>query len=303
MNAIYGIVKPSLIDVNKDVDIYYHYRRSRTSDDPSFRKFRKIQDPTIMLSGTDIADSDIGDMVDSQLPGMFRLNLPLSIFSRKGIYTIYIKPREYKTLIADIGTLQSYPDIRGVVVNESNMPSNLKGGAPDSLVGYAISYFSDGSRDDVYRIVTSSNRCSVSTEQLNNPYQQAPAYRYNDGGTLWFLTVTPSSRPDFKTNALPYIGTPGQTITLSNTKFDPVMVEVEIVDHDIETVSVMLEGEQVRNLENGRVTHYNFDGEIYKQFEFSTVKDNYTTSNVAEVKLDKSGNIDTSLDIQELRDA
>jgi hypothetical protein len=81
------------------------------------------------------------------------------------------------------------------------------------------------------------------------------------------------------------------------------MIEVEVVEHDIETLSVMAEGEMLRNLENGRVSYYNFDGEVYKQFEFSTVKDNYTTKSVAELKVNKDGNIDTSLDINELKDA
>ena len=76
-----------------------------------------------------------------------------------------------------------------------------------------------------------------------------------------------------------------------------------MVEHDIETLSIMEEGEVVRNLENGRVTHYNFDGEIYKQFEFFTVKDNYTTNNVAEVKTDTSTNVDTSLPLEDLKNS
>ena len=65
----------------------------------------------------------------------------------------------------------------------------------------------------------------------------------------------------------------------------------------------MLEGEQVRNLENGRLTTYNFNGEIYKQFEYSTVKDNYHKVEIAEAKLDKSGNIDRSLDLETIRNS
>ena len=79
-------------------------------------------------------------------------------------------------------------------------------------------------------------------------------------------------------------------------------VEVEITDHDIETVSYMLEGEQVRNYENGRVTTYNFNGEIYKQMEYMTVKDNYTTNNIAEVKIDRSNNIDNSIDLNTIKE-
>ena len=80
------------------------------------------------------------------------------------------------------------------------------------------------------------------------------------------------------------------------------MIEVEMVEHDIETLSIMQEGNVVRNLDNGRVSYYNFDNEIYKQYEFFTVKDNYTSKSVAEVKMDKTGNIDNSLDINELNE-
>ena len=81
------------------------------------------------------------------------------------------------------------------------------------------------------------------------------------------------------------------------------MIEVEMVEHDVETLSIMMEGEQLRNLENGRVTTYNFEGEVYKQMEFSTIKDNYTTNSVAEIKTDKTGNIDYSLDLEELKNS
>ena len=81
------------------------------------------------------------------------------------------------------------------------------------------------------------------------------------------------------------------------------MIEVEMVDHDIETLSIMQEGDQVRNLDNGRVTTYNFDGEIYKQAEYFTVKDTYNTRNIAEVKTDTGNNLDMSLDLEELKNS
>ena len=50
------------------------------------------------------------------------------------------------------------------------------------------------------------------------------------------------------------------------------------------------------------LSHRNFFlHEIYKQMEFFTVKDNYTKNSVAEVKTDKSDNIDNSLDINDLK--
>jgi hypothetical protein len=114
------------------------------------------------------------------------------------------------------------------------------------------------------------------------------------------MTLTPSTSPSFKSNSKPYIGTPNQKIVITNTKFDPVMIELEMVDHDIETLSIMSEGNVIRNLDKGLMTHYNFDNEVYKQYEFSTIKDNYTKNSVAETKFDRSDNIDNELDINDL---
>ena len=73
-----------------------------------------------------------------------------------------------------------------------------------------------------------------------------------------------------------------------------------MVEHDIETLSIMQEGNMVRNLDKGIVSYYNFNNEIYRQYEFSTIKDNYKKTNVAETKFSRDNNIDNSLDINEL---
>ena len=75
-----------------------------------------------------------------------------------------------------------------------------------------------------------------------------------------------------------------------------------MVEHDIETLSTMIEGEQIRNKENGRLSIYNDNGEIYKQYEFVTVKDNYNSQNILEAKLNKKDNIDFSADLEEIKE-
>lgn len=305
-NSTYGIVKPSLIDIANDVEIWYHYRPSRSSEDPDFNHFRKYPNVTSILKQSTVGDDD-AILNDSTLLGMYQLNLPVATFGRKGIYTIYIKPREYVFTIKDIGALGAYPDVRGIVIdlNEISEDENLFN--TDNLVGCRVDYFTPQNgangkfrREQYYRIITSNNKCEVMSQNLTTTNTNANAYRFNDSGTLAFLTVTPSSGPDFKGNVRPFIGSPNQRIVISNTNFDPVMIEVEMVEHDIETLSIMQEGNVVRNLDNGRVSYYNFNNEIYKQYEFFTAKDNYTSKNVAEVKIDKTGNIDNSLDINEL---
>ena len=44
-----------------------------------------------------------------------------------------------------------------------------------------------------------------------------------------------------------------------------------MVDHDIDTVSTMLEGTQLRNLDNGTITTFNRDGSVYHQAEYGNI--------------------------------
>lgn len=42
MTGTYGTVKPSLINPQMDVEIWYHYRPTRNSEDESFKNFKKL---------------------------------------------------------------------------------------------------------------------------------------------------------------------------------------------------------------------------------------------------------------------
>jgi hypothetical protein len=300
-NNTYGIVRPALVSA-ADVEIFYNYKPTRNSTDTSFSGFRKIEDPSSVFNVSTLENSDISD---TRLPGMYNLKLPVDIFGRKGFYTIFIRPKEIICTIKDVGVLSAYPDIRGIVLDLNDMSNEDRSiFSNDNLIGYRVEYFNYSGglqRQDYYRIVTSNNLCETVSQNLTSANTNSNGYRFNASGTLCFITLTPSTSPSFKANSNPYIGTPNQRIVLTNTKFDPISIEVEMVEHDIETVSMMLEGEQVRNLDNGRVSTYNWDGEIYHQDEFSTVKDNYTGRSIAELKLNKTGNIDTSLDLETLR--
>lgn len=310
LNSTYGTVKPSMVNISQDVEIWYQYKPKRSSTDDAYTKFTKIDDVTSFFEQAEI-DDDLfrdGDITipDRSLVGMYNLRLPVSKFGQPGIYTVYIKPKEYYFKIMDVGVLAAYPDTSGIVIDLNNA-LNQSQFSEDNLVGYRVEYFEYDDeglrRQEYYRLITSNNRCEPVSQNLSSTTSSSSGYRFNESGTLSFLTVTPSTSPSFKSNTKPYIGSPSQVICITNTKFDPLMLEIEIVEHDIETLSIMAEGEVVRNLDNGRVSHLNFDGEIYKQFEYSTVKDNYTTKSIAEIKLDKTGNIDNSLDINELKDA
>ena len=290
-SSTYGIVKPSIVTAD-DVDIFYNYKPFRNSEEEEYSTWKKL-DSNLVFSAVELEDSPIAD---KKLPGMYNLKLPVSVFGREGYYTVYLKPKEITCKIADIGTLIAYPDIRGLVIDIDTLDSGRSLFNDDSLTGYRVEYFGyqgDGLyRQDYHRIVTSSNLCEVVGSHQ---------YRFNSSSSLSFITVTPSTAPSFKANAKPFIGIPNQEIVFVNTKFDPVAIDIHMVEHDIETLSIMAQGEQVRNLDNGRVTTYNFNGEPYHQAEYVTIKDNYPGTNIAEVKFNVTGSFDSSLTIDQFR--
>lgn len=303
-NNIYGNVRMALVDPARDVEIRYHYRPTRSTSDERFKDFKTIEDVTSVLKNATVSDSAVPD---NRLPGMYTLSLPASIFGEPGFYTLVITPKEFLCRIADVGTLSAYPDVRGIVV-DLNSVEDRELFDNDNLSGYVVNYFdyssTDGGlrRQDYTRIITSSNRCEPVSQNNTTANTSSKAYRYNVSGSLAFLTLTPSVSPSFKSNATPFIGKPNGLVSIGNTKFDPVTLEIHITEHDIETVSYMLEGEQTENLENGRITTYNFDGEVYKQQELMTVKDNYTKRNMVRAKINRDDEIiEDGISLEEIK--
>ena len=139
-NNTYGTKKPALV-TSSDVDIFYHYRPTRSSDSSEFGSFKKLD--SSLLSSMNVENG--GEQ--SVLPGMYDLKLPLGSFGSAGIYTIYIKPKEIITNIVDVSTLSAYPNIRGVVLSADSVSNVDESIFNDGeLVGYRIEYFENGER-------------------------------------------------------------------------------------------------------------------------------------------------------------
>lgn len=283
-----------------DVDIYYAYHETRTSDSVENAVFKKL--PSSILSSVLYSGGE--DAIDNVLEGLYNLKLPLEYFNRKGFYTVYIKPKEIQAVIADVSSLTSFPNVRGIVIDSNNTSIDEdfrnKIRANNELVGYRIVYINDdGSRSDNYRLVTSNNRCEPVVESSDESGNKAYTYRYNETSSLSFLTVTPSMAPSFKSNAQPFIGKPTQKVLFINTLFEPIMLDIEMTEHDIDTLSYMLEGSQLRDFDNGLVTTFNEDNQIVHQSEHYTLKDPATGNPVYEVKKNKTDSIDYSQTLED----
>ena len=295
-NGVYGQTIPSQI-TSSDVDIFYSYSESRSSDSTELTVFKRL--PSTLLR-TQTRQLEEGS--DSVLEGMYKINLPLNEFNKKGFYTVYIKPREIKAKIKLVSQLSEFPDVTGIVIDSNDMTDSSNKTlllTNNSLVGYRVVYFKSGSRMDYCRIITSNNKSEPIIKQLSGN-KRVTAYRYNNSSELVFVTLTPSMSTSFAPTVQPYIGENNQDILLINTKFSPIMLDIELTEHDVETLTTMLEGSQVFNQDNGLVTTFNKNGEIYHQSQNFIVKNDYTGEPIKKVKQNMVNKIDFSEKIETL---
>lgn len=292
-NGVYGTNIPTSISndlIANYVDIVYSYSRTRNSTDVEGSKFEKLSSDNmknVVLSKSETNDN----MVD----GLYNLKLPTDIFGKKGFYTIYIKPKEIPVTIMDVSTLHDFPTVRGIVIDLKAIPSELKGDASvnNGLVGYRVIYRNnDGTRSNELRIVTSNNKCEPVVNVSTTTNSKTYSYRYNENSTYTFITVTPSMPLSYKASSTPFIGKATQNIYLVNTLFEPICIELEMVENDIDTVTNILTGNQLRDLNNGLLTTFDKDNNILVQHEMSTLKSSETGTPQYEVKENRSDNID-----------
>jgi len=292
----YGITRPSDVNIN-DIDVYYNYIPNRNTSDNTIYKL----DATELLSYCQLPTDEqiVGN--ENILEGLYDLRLPASTFNQLGIYTIYIRPKVITNVIVDCSVLSALPTVKGIVLDINTLPDALQ--ANNALQGYRIEYInSDGSKlRNTVRYVVTSNRVSVTTENVGDTSQKAQRYRFDDSGSLMFLQVTPSSSSDVKPNALPFIGNIGQTILLFNTYFSPMVVEVDLVQNTIDTLSDVVAGEQIKDVQNGILTYYDRNRVITKQFNLFEIKDDVTDVPLYEVK-EKRTNIDETQDFNSVID-
>ena len=231
------------------------------------------------------------------LGGLYNLKLPADQFNKLGIYTLYIRPAEIRTKITDCGVLSSLPNVKGIVIDLNNVPSQYRNKfVNQGLIGFRVEYLnSDGTKiPNFFRIVTSSFYCEPVVQNLTNTSQKAIRYRYVEStSNLLFCTLSPSSSPTNKPSATPFIGQPDQNIIITNTFFNPITTEIEIVEHDISTLAIALYGNQTKSIDDGIYTIYDSTNNIYKQYNLFEVRDQFNEL-LYEVRQDRNNNIDFS---------
>jgi hypothetical protein len=288
----YGTIRPA--DVSpEDVEIILNYTPSR--DETNNFVLTKLDAKTLLRPYFNNANT--GGSTVEVLGGLYNLTLPSDQFNKLGIYTLYIRPAQIRTTILDCGVLSSLPNVRGLVIDLNSVPSEYRNKfINQGLVGFRIEYLnSDGSKiPNFFRIITSSFFCEPIVQNLTNTSQKAIRYRYTENNTtLEFCTLSPSSAPTNKPNAIPFIGQPNQSIVISNTFFNPITLDVEVAEHDFSTLAIALFGNQTKSIDDGIYTMYDTQNNIYRQYNLYEIRDQFNEL-LFEVRQDRGDNIDFS---------
>jgi hypothetical protein len=292
----YGTIRPA--DVSpEDVDIILNYTPSRDeTDNFVLTKLDAVSILRPYFNNQQTNPTSPNPNVEI-LGGLYNLRLPAEQFNQLGIYTLYIRPAEIRTSILDCGVLSSLPNVKGIIIDINDVPSQFRNKfVNQGLVGFRIEYLnSDGTKiPNFFRIVTSSFFCEPVVQNLTNTSQKAIRYRYTDNNTnIIFCTVSPSSSPTNKPNATPYIGQPNQTIIMSNTFFNPITLDIEIADQDFSTLAIALYGNQTKSMDDGIYTIYDANNNIYQQYNLYEIRDQFNTL-LYEVRQNRGDNIDFS---------
>ena len=289
----YGTIRPS--DVSpQDVDIIMAYTPTRDVTDNftlTSLNAQSILKPYFNNSETG------GNAGVEVLGGLYNLTLPAEQFNALGIYTLYLRPAQIRTVITDCGVLSALPNVKGIVIDLTNVPVEYQNKfVSQGLVGFRVEYLnSDGSKiPNSFRVITSSFFCEPVVTNEVNTTQKSVRYRYVDGSAnLIFCTLSPSSSPTNKPNATPFIGQPNQSIIISNTFFNPISIEIEMVEYDISSLAIALYGNQTKSIDDGIYTIYDAQNNIYRQYNLYEIRDQFNAL-LYEVRQSRGTNIDFS---------
>ena len=289
----YGTIRPADVSPD-DVDIILNYTPSR--DDTNNFLLTKLDASAILKPYFNNGNTG-GNANVEILGGLYNLKLPADQFNKIGIYTLLIRPAQIRTTILDCGVLSALPNVRGIIIDLNSVPTKYRNKfINQGLVGFRIEYLnSDGSKiPNFFRLITSSFFCEPVIQNLTNTVQKSIRYRYTDNNTnLIFCTLSPSSAPTNKPNAVPFIGQPNQNIIITNTFFNPITLDIEIAEHDFSTIAIALYGNQTKSMEDGIYTLYDRNNNIYRQYNLYEIRDQFNKL-LYEVREDRGNNIDFS---------
>jgi hypothetical protein len=266
--GIYGNKKLSDCDFN-DVDIFFAYSADRLS----------LGDTQFVPLFNSITNNEFRKMLGAD--GGYKLRLPASVFNQLGFYLVLIKPKSFNTTIVDCSFVVTNTDQEIQISKKGIIIPKLQFQSTGSLIGYQLEYFDDNGVKikNFHRIITSSDLVRVSSNSSSSNLSST-SYFLDQNGTQLFLTLTPDEVSLITSQQQPDLGKAGQQIIISNTFFDPVMMEIEMVDQNIHTLSIGIFGNAIRDFSNGVFSIFDENNNIYKQYNLLTTKSQFTNANL-----------------------
>jgi len=267
--GIYGTKKLADVDFN-DVDVLYAYAPTRES----------VTDNQLRPLFANITNSDFTKMFGAD--GAYKLKLPASVFNKLGFYAVLIKPKTFETNIIDCSFVVTETVEEIQISRKGIVIPKLQFQGTGSLIGYQIEYFDDNGIKikNFHKIVTGSDPVSPAQNSNQSVQGSTTSYTLNDNGASLFLTLTPDEVSLISNLAKADLGKAGQKILISNTFFDPVMLEIEMVDQTVKTLSYGIFGNSTRDMETGLFSIFDENNNLYKQYNLLTRKKVFTNGNI-----------------------
>ena len=267
--GIYGTKKMADVD-NNDVDVLYAYSQTRES----------VTDNQLRPLFSNISSSDFTKMFGAD--GAYKLKLPASVFNKLGFYVVLIKPKTFQTNIIDCSFIVTESNENVQISRKGIIIPKLQFQGTGSLIGYQIEYFDDNGIKikNFHKIITGSDPVSPAQNTTQSVQGSTTSYSLNDNGASLFLTLTPDEVSLISNTARADLGKAGQKILISNTSFDPIMIEVEMVDQTVKTLSYGIFGNSTRDMETGLFSIFDEDNNLYRQYNLLTRKKVFSNGNV-----------------------
>ena len=278
--GFYGSKKLADADFN-DFDVLYAYNPDNQS----------LGDLELKPLYNNISNNEIRKIFGAD--GFYKLRLPAAIFNKIGFYTIVIQPKKFEVEIVDCSFIVSQADDDIQISKKGIVIPALQFRQTGALIGYQVEYFDDSGNKikNLHRIITSSDLVSVAPSNNTNN-AGSTNYNLDDSGSQLFLTLTPDELSLISDQQKVDLGKAGQKILISNTFFDPEVIEIEMVDQTIKTLSYALYGNNTRDLGNGVYSIFDEFGNLYKQYNLLERKNTFTNATIEVKELRTNINLD-----------
>jgi len=267
--GIYGTKKLADVDYN-DVDVLYAYSPNRET----------VTDNQLRPLFSTISNSDFAKMFGAD--GAYKLKLPAAVFNQLGFYVVLIKPKTFETNIIDCSFIVTETSEEIQISRKGIVIPKLQFQGTGSLIGYQVEYFDDNGIKikNFHKIITGSDPVSPAQNPSVPSQNSTTSYSLSDNGASLFLTLTPDEVSLVSNTARADLGKAGQKILISNTFFDPVMLEIEMVDQTVKTLSYGIFGNSTRDMESGLFSIFDENNNLYKQYNLLTRKKVFSNGNV-----------------------